>query len=125
MKKAMLRITAALFAALIILASFGGCGDTVETVVGGWESADGSSMVISEKTLSITDGDKNLLLPEKEAAYEWRSDCFYIELGGVMVKVFNVDLTGDTLTLTYTEEIQADMGISYDGKIIMTRVTKD
>jgi len=117
MKRIVLAILALAFAA----ASLIGCGKEDAVIEGTWLSADGSTLTLSDGTLTLTDSMGQSILSREQLPYVHRGDFLYIDLDGVEVKVFEAALDGDSLTLTYTVEVQADMQMTADEPIQLTR----
>lgn len=117
----MKRIALAALALLIALLAVAGCGEKAASIEGIWTSADGSTLTISDGMLILTDSMGASLIEGAPLPCEHRGDFLYVEIDGVDVKVFEASLDGDSLTLTYTIEIQADMQTSVDQSIELTR----
>ena len=104
-KKALLRAAAVTASAAMMMLSLAGCGDeTIETVVGKWQSTDGYTLVLTDTTLSLTDSNGENCLPYDSLDYDWNSDRLYIDLEGSTYGIFETDLNEDTLKLTYIAE---------------------
>lgn len=104
-KKALLRAAAVTASAAMMMLSLAGCGDeTIETVVGKWQSTDGYTLVLTDTTLSLTDNNGENCLPYDSLDYDWNNDRLYIDLEGSTYGIFETDLNEDTLKLTYIAE---------------------
>ena len=108
-RKALMKASA-FAAAAAMMFSLCGCGDeTIETVVGKWQSTDGYTLVLTDSTLALSDNNGENCLPYDSLDYDWSNDRLYIDLEGSTYGVFETDLNEDTLKLTYIAET---MGVS-------------
>lgn len=119
--KKLLLAAAAFAAALTLLAGCGNNSDTPATIEGEWLSADGSVLTIEDGELSLKNAMGEDMLAQESFPCEHRGDFLYITFGDVDAKVFEADLDGDSLTLKYTVDVQADMQSTYDKSILLTR----
>lgn len=101
MKKKLLAAVAALLAAVLLCLPLAACDDTVETIVGKWESPDGYTLVLTEDTLALTNDKHENALPSEELPYRWSGDVLMVVIDGQTFPVFTTYLSEDTLKLTY------------------------
>lgn len=117
------KITALAAALLLLLALLTGCGsDTVETVVGTWESPDGYTLELTEDMLTLTNDSHENALAYEALPYEWTGNTLAVTIEEQTYPVFETYLSEDTLKLTYLSALDDS---EKPASITLTRVKED
>jgi len=116
--------TAALAATLLLLlALLTGCGsDTIETVVGTWESPDGYTLELTEDMLTLTNDSHENALACEQLPYRWTGDTLSVTVEEQEYPVFETYLSEDSLKLTYLPALDNS---EKPASITLTRVKED